>query len=176
LPSLTLEKVYDEHFRYVYKTLRRLGVPASEVEDASQEVFLVVHRKLQEFEGRGKLSTWLFSICYRNASERRRRARVRMIEVSDDDAVQSSVDPAPDAAAHVAKREGMRVLEEILERMSLEQRAVFTLYELEGLEGDEIASALELPKGTVYSRLRTAREVFARCVERFRIQQEFARA
>ena len=70
----TFKEVYEEQFRFVWRSLRRLGVRESDVADAAQDVFLVVHRRLDEFEGRSKVSTWLYGICYRVARDRRRLA------------------------------------------------------------------------------------------------------
>ena len=69
---MTFKEVYDEHFRFVWRSLRRLGVRESDVPDAVQDVFLVVHRRLAEFEGRSKVTTWLFGICFRVARDRRK--------------------------------------------------------------------------------------------------------
>src|SRR5690349_24003424 len=74
LPSM--RTVFDEHARYVIRTLRHLGIKEADVEDVAQEVFVTVHRKLHEFEGRSKLRTWLYAICLRVASDHRRRAYV----------------------------------------------------------------------------------------------------
>jgi RNA polymerase sigma-70 factor (ECF subfamily) len=171
---MTFEQLYDQHFAYVWKSLRRLGVPSSEAADATQEVFLIVHRKHAEFEGRSKVTTWLFGICYRVASVRRRTAR-RRPEVPHE-AAHEDRPGGPDPGAEVERRQERAALERLLDSMSLEQRAVFTLYEIEGLEGDEIASLLELPRGTVYSRLRSAREAFWRTVTQMRARERAANA
>src|SRR5207237_6566320 len=73
----TAEELFEAHVGFVWRVLRSLGVPASDLEDASQEVFLVVHRKRATFEGRSSIRTWLYGICVRTASDRRRRASVR---------------------------------------------------------------------------------------------------
>ena len=83
--SVTFEQVYKEHFAFVWRSLRRLGVREEDANDAAQEVFIVVHRKLGEFSGRSKLTTWLYGICFRVASERR-RAR-RPITLGEHDAI-----------------------------------------------------------------------------------------
>src|SRR5262245_49705869 len=72
-PVLTVRQIFDEHARYVWRTLRHLGVADADLEDVCQEVFVTVHRKLPEFEGRSKLRTWLYGICLRVASDYRRR-------------------------------------------------------------------------------------------------------
>ena len=156
----------------MWRSLRRLGVPESETPDAVQDVFIVVHRKLSGFEGRSKLTTWLFGICLRVASDRRRKA-YRHMETSDDGAVAERVDSQHDVGAEAERLEGLALLEHILDQLPIEQRAVFTLFELEEMSGDEIAQALGIPTGTVRSRLRLARETFRRACERFRARDSF---
>jgi len=155
----TFEEAYEAHFDFVWRSLRRLGVREADTLDAAQDVFVVVHRKLAGFEGRAKLTTWLFRICLHVASEHRRRAHVRR-EVLDDTAMESLVEPGLDAEQVHAQKQQLRFLERALDAMSLPHRTVFVLFELEGLACPEIAEMLELPLGTVYSRLRKARVVF----------------
>jgi RNA polymerase sigma-70 factor (ECF subfamily) len=83
MQEMTFQEVYQEHFRFVWRSLRRLGVRESDVADAVQDVFVVVHRKIADFEGRSKVTTWLFGICLRVARDRRRLAHVRH-DVSDE--------------------------------------------------------------------------------------------
>lgn len=168
--SLTLRAVYDEHFQFVWRSLRRLGVREADVPDAVQDVFLVVHRKLAEFEGRSKVTTWLFGIAMRVARDRQKLAYTRR-RVDDEDAVAGCVDASADAFAELERKQGLELLELILDGMPMEQRAVFSLFELDGLTGDDIAELLEIPLGTVYSRLRLAREVFQRAVTRLRARE-----
>src|SRR6478609_4057881 len=71
---MTFEDIYRAHFAFVWRSLRRLGVREEDANDVAQEVFIVVHRKLPEFAGRSKVTTWLYGVCFRVASERRRAA------------------------------------------------------------------------------------------------------
>ncbi|MBK6518139.1 MAG: RNA polymerase sigma factor [Polyangiaceae bacterium] len=169
-PELTLRALYEEHFQFVWRSLRRLGVREADVPDAVQDVFIVVHRKLAEFEGRSKVTTWLFGIALRVARDRQKLAYGRR-RVDDEDAVSTFADDSADAAADLERKQGLELLEAILDGMPLEQRAVFTLFELEGLTGEGIAELLEVPLGTVYSRLRLAREAFQRAVARLRARE-----
>lgn len=169
---LTFKEVYDEQLRFVWRSLRRLGVRESDLADAVQDVFIVVHRRLSEFEGRAKVTTWLYGICYRVASERRRLAHVRRT-VDDEAALAEHADPQVDVAAEAERRQGLALLEAILDEMPLEQRAVFTLFELEGTSGEAIAEALDTPLGTVYSRLRLAREQFRKSLARIQAKDRF---
>src|SRR5512139_586986 len=167
----TLRAIYDEHVAFVWRALRRLGVRESDLPDAVQDVFLVVHRKLPEFEGRSKMSTWLFGIAMRVARDRSKLAHVRR-QVGDEEAVLAFVDENADVAAQAERRQAAEMLEAILDALPLEQRAVFTLFELDGMSGDAIAELLEIPLGTVYSRLRLAREAFQRSVARLKARQD----
>jgi RNA polymerase sigma-70 factor (ECF subfamily) len=157
--------VYGEHFPFVWRSLRRLGVPEASARDALQDVFLVVHRRLPDFDGEAKVSTWLFRICLRTAKDYRRRAHVRR-ELFDDSALERRADPGADGLQEVERREGLALIEAALERLTLEQRAVFVLFELEDMTGDEIAETLGIPLGTVYSRLRLGRAEFWKGIER----------
>lgn len=173
---VSFKEVYDEHFRFVWRSLRRLGVPESDVADAVQDVFIVVHRRLGEFEGRSKVTTWLYGICYRVAHDRRRLAHVRRRADDDEGHLDDRADESADVAAAAERRQGLAMLEAILDELPLEQRAVFTLFELDGLGGEAIAEMLEIPLGTVYSRLRIAREQFKKTVARLQARDRFRAA
>jgi len=162
---MTFQEIYDAHFRFTWRSLRRLGVPEADVPDAAQEVFLVVHRRLPEFEGRAKVTTWLYRICFRVANDRRRRAHVRR-EVPGEAAFASLADPRSGPDERTTRTDDLALLDAGLQEMDLDQRAVFTLFEFEEMTGQEIAETLEIPLGTVYSRLRLARESFRRGVKR----------
>jgi RNA polymerase sigma-70 factor (ECF subfamily) len=169
---MNFRALYDDHFRFVWRSLRRLGVRESDAQDAAQDVFLVVHRQLPEFEGRSKVTTWLFGICFRVAADRRKRAHVRR-RAEGNDPLPDAPDERTDVAAEAERRQGLALLEVLLDELPLEQRAVFTLFELEGMTGDDIAETLEIPLGTVYSRLRLARAAFRRAAARVRAQDQF---
>ena len=86
------------------------------------------------------------------------------------------LDERADVAAAAERRQGLELLEGILDEMPIEQRAVFTLFELDAMGGDAIAEALEIPVGTVYSRLRIAREQFRRSLARMQARDRFRAA
>jgi RNA polymerase sigma-70 factor (ECF subfamily) len=153
---LTLECVYREHFRGVWRLLRRLGVPAALLDDATQDVFLVVHRKLAELDLHAPLRSWVFAITVRVASEHRRRAARRRTEQLDD----ILPDPGPGPAELRELREDVQLLHEVLNELDDDKRAVFVLSELEQLSAPEIAAVIGVNLNTVYSRLRAARKYF----------------
>jgi RNA polymerase sigma-70 factor (ECF subfamily) len=168
------EAAYRAHFAFAWRALRRLGVPERDLGDATQDVFVVVYRKLAEFDGTRPMTTWLYAICLRVASDRRRSALQRHEVLADEEsAAQRIGDVASDPSEQSANAERRALLAAALDVMSLEQRAVFTLFELEGRTGEEVAALLAVPTATVHSRLRLARDVFRRTVERQRAREHF---
>jgi RNA polymerase sigma-70 factor, ECF subfamily len=164
---MTLERIYEQHADFVFRSLRRLGVPERDAGDAMQEVFLTVHRTLPGFEGRCSMVTWLFTICRSVARDRRRRAYQRY-EVADAALVDAEPDTRTDLQVHLEHRRKLAELESILETMEEDQRLVFALFEIERMTGEEISDALSIPVGTAYSRLRLARASFRAAVARRR--------
>jgi RNA polymerase sigma-70 factor, ECF subfamily len=160
---MTFRDLYQKHIAFVWRSLRRLGLDDATAKDASQEVFLVVHRRLPEFVSNPKITAWLFQICLYIARDHRRRAYVRY-EVLDDSVVEVCVDPSADVAERAERQESVAFLEAALARLNLDQRAVFILFEFEGMTGDEIAETLGIPLGTVYSRLRLGRSAFRKAL------------
>ncbi len=157
---MQFEAVYRSHYASVWRAVRRFGVPEKDALDAVQEVFVAAYRRWPEFEARGQVKSWLWGIAYRVAADRRRSATARR-EVFREEANACSK-PVSDLQAELEQRDLMRLLEAVLDTLPLEQRAVFTMFEMEGLTGAEIAEALAIPAGTVRSRLRLAREAFCR--------------
>lgn len=162
---MTLEEIYGRYADFVWRTLRRQGVPPDDAHDAIQEVFLAVHRTLDGFEGRSSLPTWLFTICRSVARDRRQRAH-RRFEVARSDLLEGGVDRRADGAARVEHNDRLSLLETILAGMETELRDVFVLFEIEDMTGEEISQALTVPLGTVYSRLQLARKTFKHGVAR----------
>lgn len=160
---LTLKSIYESQFRFVWRSLARLGVPDCDVADATQEVFLIVHRQLGHFDQCCKVSTWLYKICFNVASDRRRRAHVRREVPQDHVALDRNEAPRD------RHTDDLALFNRLLDSMGLEQRAVFVLFEVDGYTGAEIAEMLDCPTATVYSRLRLARVAFARAGERYRL-------
>jgi len=160
-PSFEFRQVYDTHFRFAWRALRRLGVREADLMDMTQNVFVVVHRKLSGFEGRSDLTTWLFGICRRVAIDYRRSARIRREVPADARQIASLSGPEP-APAAPDKAHLAALAEALLDRLPEKLRVVFVLFELDEMSGDDIATLLDIPVGTVRSRLRLAREAFQR--------------
>jgi RNA polymerase sigma-70 factor (ECF subfamily) len=149
--------LYEANVDFVWRNLRRLGVPDSDADDKAQEVFVVAHRRLAEFEDRGfGARAWLFQIALRVASDARRHKR-RHPEDADGGVAMARESIAPDQAASVALREDLSRLDRALSRIEVGRRAVLVLHEIEELTAPEIASSLGISVNTVYSRLRVAR-------------------
>jgi RNA polymerase sigma-70 factor, ECF subfamily len=167
LPSL--RQIFDENAPYVWRTLRHLGIGESDIEDVCQEVFVTVHRKLEGFEGRSTLRTWLYGICLRVASDHRRRAYVRR-ELATAEPV---MDPAaPTQLEDLARSEARRTLHALLDRLDDDKRAVIVLYELEELTMKEVAEIVGCPLQTAYSRLHAGRKILADAAERLQARSD----
>lgn len=147
-----LDAIYREHFEFVWCVLRRLGVAEGDIDDATQDVFVIAHRRLGQFEGRAAVRTWLYSIAIRVASNRRRKHERR-------DALLVRLPRSiPDDLEELAARGQARaILEALLDRLDEHKRVVFVLAELEELTVPAIASIVGENPRTVYSRLRAAR-------------------
>lgn len=154
------DEVFRLHAPLVWRALRRLGVREADVEDLCQEVFVVVHRKLPDFEGRAKLSTWVYGICVRVASDHRKRAHMRH---ESPDAVPEGRLSAPQLN-EIAHTQARALLDAVLAELDEDKRAVFVLYEIEELPMADVALAVGAPLQTAYSRLHAARKFVAESI------------
>lgn len=153
----TFDAVYTAHFTYVWRILRTFGVPEAGLEDAAQDVFVVVHRRLSTFEGRAAITTWLFAIAHRVASAHRRKAGDGRTEpLADDDETAG----ATDTFAAFSRAQAAATVMAILDTFDEDKRIVFALVELEQLSVAEVARVLDINLNTAYSRLRLARAAF----------------
>lgn len=149
--------LYDAHVPFVWRNLRRLGVMDRDVEDKCQEVFVVAHRRFEEFVDRGHgPRAWLFQIVLRVASDARRHRRRHPVDPDGGIAQDRQSVDAPQAAA-VQRKQALDLLDRALASIDMGRRAVLVLHEIEQMTAPEIARTLELPLNTVYSRLRVAR-------------------
>ena len=156
----SFDAVYAAHVAFVWRVLRTFGVREAQLEDAVQDVFVVVHRRLREFEGRAAITTWLFAIARRVAGAYRRKKTTEPI-----DDIAEPVDSA-DTFAALSRAQAAATVMAILETMDEDKRMVFALVELEQLSVPEVARMLELNLNTAYSRLRLARVAFEAAVRK----------
>lgn len=149
----TARQIVRDYGAFVWRTLRHQGVVERDLEDASQEVFVIVFRKLSQLERPSSLRAWIYGITIRVAAGHRRRLRTHH-EILVDELPDVSAADSPEADRLHARRQ----LVELLARLDDDKRAVFVLHELEGLAMEEIAEILGCPVGTGYSRLLAARK------------------
>lgn len=161
IPSAT--EVFRQEFRYVWNTLRRLGVQERDLEDVTHEVFIRVHAQLPLFDAERPLRAWLFSLALGVAANYRRLARHR---TSLAPTLPEVADPNGAAEENLLRREESRQVHEALQDVPLEQRAILVLHELDGYSIPEVAVTLGLGLNTAYSRLRLGREAFRQAFRR----------
>jgi len=172
---MNLQQIYEQHADFVWRTVRRLGVADTEARDATHDVFLIVHAELGRFEGRSSLRTWLFAICRSVARDFRRRAR-RGAALAPERDEGDEIDLRADVGRALEHQERLAQLERILSKLPSEQRNVFILFEIERMTGEELAEALNIPRGTVYSRLALARQTFREELARTSAREQFGAA
>ncbi len=158
---LSFDEVYTAHVAYVWRVLRTFGVSEAQIEDAVQDAFVVVHRRLPEWEGRAQITTWLFAIARRVASAYRRKGvGAQRTETLDHDP-----EGTTDTFAAMSRAQAAATVVSILETMDDDKRMVFALVELEQLAVPEVARMLDINLNTAYSRLRLARVAFEAAVK-----------
>lgn len=153
------EALFQQHFAFVWRCLRTLGVCAADIDDVTQEVFIVAHRRLAEFESERALRPWLYGILRHVASNHRRgRRRARQRE----DRLHHEPPPPPPKTPIEAleAQEAADLVTRTLQKLEPNRREVFLLVEVEQLPIPEVAVALDIPINTAYSRLRLARADF----------------
>lgn len=157
-PLAELSAVYEEHIAFVWRVVGRLGVPAEAVADVAQDVFLVVQRRLPDYDGRASMRAWLAGICRGVvANERRSRARRRRrLELLP-------TPPSPDPRTHDRMEMGELVARGLAELVP-QQREVLVLCDIEGVEPREVAEMIGVSRNTIYSRLRLGRRKMRACL------------
>jgi RNA polymerase sigma-70 factor (ECF subfamily) len=154
-------EAFQRELDYVYRTLRRLGTTASEVDDLAQEVFLALRRCWEDYDPDRPLRPFLFGISFRIASayERKRRREVAfgVVEVGD-------AGPGPDDA--LQSKQARALVLAALERIPLPRRAVLVMHDIDDIPVSQVASTLDIPLFTVYSRLRKARRELEAAIRR----------
>jgi RNA polymerase sigma-70 factor (ECF subfamily) len=169
----SLPEIYAAHADFVFRNLRRLGLHESSIDDAVQDVFLVVHRRLADFEARAQVTTWLFGIVLRVAQSYRRSAMRRRARLTD--APSHEVEQVPSTgvespADRLERREASALLHRLLDELDDDKRAMLVCVELEQMTVPEAAESLNLNLNTAYGRLRAARAAFNEAVARMQTQ------
>lgn len=162
-PRPTFDALYDQHFHFVWRCLRRLGVPERHMDDACQAVFLVVHRRLADYEPRLEPRAWLFAIARRVASDFRRTETRKGGALPLADEQPGHGDTPLEGAV---KAEAAQIILRFLHTLPDAQREAFVLSELEQMTAPEISAALDTNLSTVYSRVQAARTALERYVKR----------
>jgi RNA polymerase sigma-70 factor (ECF subfamily) len=165
-----VNQIYRRHGAFVWRNLRRLGIPENMVEDVLQDVFMVVHRRLLEFESRSSLKTWLFGIVLRVVRTHRRsqqRRRVLLDDLATAAEVESdAANTEDDPAEIIAHRQASRLLHRLLDELDDDKRALLVSVDLEEMTIAEAAEAMNVNANTAYSRLKIARQEFQGAVMR----------
>lgn len=172
--QVSFAAIYNDYFEFVWRNLRRLGVAEEGLRDAAQDVFIVVHRRLSEFDGSGRIQPWLYSILRRVASDHRRLARRK--GWSNHEQPESIVDPhEPGPEARAVRGEARRLLLRLLGELDEDRRELVILVELEGLNVPEAAHAMNCNLNTAYARLRSARQLMQGGFARYRAEERRSR-
>ena len=170
---LDFDVVYEEQMEFVWRTVRRMGVRTADVDDVVQEVFVIVHRRLAEFEGRAKLKTWVFRILVHLVRHyfrtHQRKPGDRATEAATD---MQTLTTEHDPTVALERVEALRILDRLLAQLDEDKREVFVLAEVEQMSVPEIAEILEANINTVGSRLRAARQEFEKALLRFRAREQ----
>ena len=153
--SLSFTEIFVDYASFVWRVLRHLGVREADLPDLSQEVFVVIHKKIETYNQSSTLRSWIYGICVRIASVYRRSARIRKEVFTD--AAPDEESPAQQLA-DLDNRRALEYLDSLLSELEPEKRTVYVLYELEELTMAEVTAAVNCPLSTAYSRLYTARE------------------
>jgi RNA polymerase sigma-70 factor (ECF subfamily) len=159
-PHASFSSIFSEYASYVIGLLRRLGVRQADVQDMAQEVFVVVHRKLDAFEGRSSVKTWLCGITAHVAANYRRRAHIRREDLASDK--EPDAPRQHDPGLELDRR---NVLLSALNALDPRAREVFVLHEVEELPMPEVVAIVGCPVFTGYTRLRAARKALRKQLE-----------
>ena len=169
-PVLDIDAIYAEHAPFISRVLIRLVGDGAHIDDLIQETFLVAYRKRDTFDGRSAVRTWLYAIASRLAMRHRRGVGrfLRALDVFAEEPVRVSADPQTD----LERMQAATLVRSVLDRLPFKQREVVVLYELEEIDGAEIADILAIPINTVWTRLHHARKELAATLRRERERGE----
>jgi len=169
--GVSLATLFSTHYDFVWRSLRRLGVEGGSADDAAQEVFMVAAKKLDRILP-GAERAFLFGTALRVASDARRARSRRRESAEGSEVIEAAWAGGPSLDELVERKQARELLDLALDSMPLDVRAVFTLFELEGLTMAEIAACTDTPPGTVASRLRRGRDIFEAFLKRAHARAE----
>ena len=156
-PTIDFDRLYRDYKRKIFATVQGIVGPSDDVEDVVQVAFLEIHRSLPAFQGKSRLSTWIYRIAVNVALQHlRKRKRRKVFLFFKDDPHELDV-LSHDARPRYEDREVVARLYQFLDRLSEKKRLVFVLHELEGRSIEEVSEICEIPGNTVRSRLHAAR-------------------
>ncbi len=170
--SVDFRAIFRSECSYVFHSLRRLGVHERDLEDVAHDVFLAIHKKLDEYDPARPLRPWIFAFAFRFASDYRKLARHRREKLADRDDTVEEADTGPSVDDRIDAERSRKLVLEALDALDLDKRAVFVMHEIDGHAIPAVASSLGIPANTAYSRLRLAREQFTIAVKRLRSRAE----
>jgi len=153
-------EIYRRYFDFVWSSARRLGAPPEALDDLVQEIFIVIHGKLQTLEKPEALRSWIYGVVRRTVSDHRRARRTQAAVGFEAGVEVLAVSREPSPLQHSEKRADLELLASLLGQLDEAKREIFSLVELQELTVPEAAEILELPLNTAYSRLRAARQAF----------------
>ena len=167
----SVAEIYETHFAFVFRTMRRLGVPPAQIDDAVQDTFLVLHRRFNELQWNSSEQTLLFGIALRVAKDHR-RALLRRRENREvgADAIFTALgreEARAGPAEILAQAQARTILHALLDALDEDLRAIFISVELEQMPVTEVARAMNLNVNTTYTKLRYARKNFERALAKF---------
>lgn len=173
-PAVDVAALFQEHGRFVFRLLRRLGVPDADVDDVFQEVFVIVHRKLATLDPTVSRRAWTYGVSVRCAANYRKRQRARR-EVATEEMADRPDERLVMPGEVIDARKAKDILGQILARLDDDKREVFVLHVIEELPMNEVADALGCPVATAWSRLYAARKLVEDGIRRARAQMQMGK-
>jgi len=174
LPA-TLAQIYEANFNFVWRNACLLGVPQSSADDVVQDVFMIVQRRLQDYDGRASIQAWIFGILIRVVRDHRRSFRrkgARHVPLEPESGYDVTAAPSPSPVELAERAERRRLLERVLFELDEQKRTLLVLSELEQWTLREIAELFGSNTNTIHSRLRAAKRAFEQAYARVQAGKE----
>lgn len=166
MSRLSFQSVYQQYFNFVWASVRRFGVHPDATDDLVQEVFMVVHAKLEGLDKPSALRSWIYGVVRRTASNHRRTQRTQTSALLSSASCEDAQSTEPNPFEHLETNADLHFLASLLAELDEPKREIFAMVELDELTVPEVAEVLDIPLNTAYSRLRSARQAFEAAVNR----------